>query len=64
MKDLKDRLINEGWPTNKGNRAYDEISDVWENMKQEDILNMIWNYFPQDQLEFLYRCMEKDGYFD
>ena len=64
MKDLKDRFIVEGWPTSKGDRAYDEILSVIETMKPEKILNMLWNYFPQEQLEFLYRCMDQEGYFD
>lgn len=64
MKDLKEILMNEGWVGSEGNKAYDKILDVWENMKQEDILNMIWNYFNDTQLKNLYKWMDQDGYFD
>ena len=64
MKDLKEILMNEGWVGSEGNKAYDKILEVWENMKQEDILNMIWNYFNDTQLKNLYKWMYQDGYFD
>ena len=64
MKDLKEILMNEGWVGIEGNKAYDKILDVWENMKQEDILSMIWNYFSDTQLKNLYKWMDQDGYFD
>lgn len=63
MKDLKDRLMNEGWVGSEGNKAYDKILEVWETMKQEDILQLIWNYFNDTQLKNLYKWMEQDGYF-
>ena len=65
MKNLKDILnLNEGWVGNEGDKAYNEILSVWENMKQEDILNMIWNYFNDTQLKNLYKWMDQDGYFE
>ena len=65
MKNLKDILtVNEGWVGTEGNKAYDKILSVWENMKQEDILNLIWNYFSDTQLKNLYNWMKEDEYFD
>lgn len=65
MKNLKDILnLNEGWVGAEGDKAYDKILSVWENMKQEDILNMIWNYFNDTQLKNLYKWMDQDGYFE
>jgi len=63
MKELKE-FINEGWTGSAGEKAYDEILSVWENMKQEDILQLIWNYFSDSQLKNLYKWMEQDGYFE
>jgi len=66
MKNLQEYLnpVNEGWVGSEGNKAYDEILSVWENMKQEDILNLIWNYFNDTQLKNLYKWMKEDEYFD
>lgn len=66
MKELKEYLnpVNEGWTGAEGNKAYDEILSVWENMKQEDILQLIWNYFSADQLKNLYKWMKDDDYLD
>lgn len=65
MKNLKDILnLNEGWVGAEGDKAYDKILSVWENMKQEDILKMIWNYFNDTQLKNLYKWMDQDGYFE
>ena len=63
MKDLKEILMTEGWVGSEGDKAYDKILEVWETMKQEDILNMIWNYFNDTQLKNLYKWMDQDGYF-
>lgn len=63
MKDLKERLLAEGWTGSEGDKAYDKILEVWETMKQEDILQLIWNYFNDTQLKNLYKWMEQDGYF-
>ena len=65
MKNLKDILVvNEGWTGSEGDKAYDKILEVWETMKQEDILKLIWNYFNDTQLKNLYKWMDQDGYFD
>ncbi len=66
MKNIKEYInpVNEGWVGAEGNKAYDEILSVWENMKQEDILNLIWNYFNDTQLKNLYKWMKQDEYFD
>lgn len=63
MKDLKEILMTEGWTGSEGDKAYDKILEVWETMKQEDILQLIWNYFNDTQLKNLYKWMEQDGYF-
>ena len=64
MKNLKELLVNEGWTGSEGDKAYDKILEVWETMKQEDILKLIWNYFNDTQLKNLYKWMDQDGYFD
>lgn len=64
MKDIKEYIVNEGWVGSKGDKAYDEILSVWEGMTQEDILNLIWNYYSDRELQNLYKWMEQDGYFD
>lgn len=68
MKDIKEYLnveeIHEGWTGSEGDKAFDKILGVWENMSQEDILIMIWKYFSQDQLENLYKWMKQDEYFN
>lgn len=64
MKDLKEFILNEGWTGSEGNKAYDKILGVWENMEKEDILQLIWNYFSSDQLKNLYKWMDDDGYFE
>lgn len=63
MKNLKELLVNEGWVGSEGDKAYDKILEVWETMKQEDILQLIWNYFNDTQLKNLYKWMDQDGYF-
>jgi hypothetical protein len=37
---------------------------AFENMKQEDILNMLWNYLSEDQLKDIYKWMKQEEYFD
>jgi len=65
MKNLKDILtVNEGWVGSEGNKAYDKILSVWKDMDQEDILQLIWNYFSDTQLKNLYNWMKEDEYFD
>ena len=66
MKNLKEYInpVNEGWTGSEGDKAYNEILSVWENMKQEEILQMIWNYFNDTQLKNLYKWMDQDGYFE
>ena len=64
MKDLKELLVNEGWTGSEGDKAYDKILEVWENMDAEKILQLIWNYFNDTQLKNLYKWMDQDGYFD
>ena len=65
MKNLKDILtVNEGWTGSEGDKAYDKILEVWENMDAEKILQLIWNYFNDTQLKNLYKWMDQDGYFD
>ena len=65
MKNLKDCLtINEGWTGDEGEKAYDKMLEAFENMKQEDILNMLWNYLSEDQLKDIYKWMKQDEYFD
>ncbi len=65
MKNLKDRLtINEGWIGKEGEQAYDKMLKAFENMSQEDILNMIWNYLSDTELKNIYKWMKQDEYFD
>ena len=66
MKNLIDCLkpVNEGWTGTEGEKAYDEILRVFEDMKAEDILNLIWNYLDVDTLKNIYKWMKQDEYFD
>jgi len=65
MKNLKDCLtINEGWTGKEGEQAYDKMLEVFNNMSQEDILNMIWNYLSDTELKNIYKWMKQDEYFN
>ena len=66
MKDIKEFLnpVNEGWTGSEGDKAFDKILAVWENMDAEEILNMIWHYFSVDDLQNLYKWMKQDEYFN
>ena len=57
------KTVNEGWTGTEGDKAYDEILDVIQDWKPEQILTLIWNYFDEDQLKKLYKWMEQDEYF-
>ncbi len=68
MKDIKEYLnnepIEEGWTGTEGDKAYEEILNVMESWKPEEILTLIWNYYSVDDLKNLYKWMKQDGYFD
>jgi len=65
MKELKEYLnLNEGWVGPEGDKAYEEILNVMESWKPEEILTLIWNYYSVDDLKNLYKWMKQDGYFD
>ena len=57
-------LVNEGWVGAEGDKAYNEILEVMESWKPEEILTLIWNYFNDTELKNLYKWMKQDGYFD
>ena len=64
MKDIKNYMIEEGWPGIAGGNAYDLILSVWENMQPKEILDMIWSYYSSKDLENLLKWMRQDGYFE
>lgn len=64
MKNIKEYIVNEGWNGKEADDAYDKILSVWETMKTEDILQLIWSYYSSRDLQNLYKWMEQDGYFE
>ena len=63
MKDIKDFMVNESWSDSQRINAERKMRGAFQKNDPEEMFQLIWDTFTDDELKTLYDEMEAGGYF-